>query len=103
YELQGDIPHNNGNIFDQVLLTGAAAAITADAGQITRMSYIDLNDDIVQVEFSGSGTLALTLAAPTGPALPLKYNQNVTYMKGHASIVITGADESTNVSVFSVG
>ncbi len=100
----GNIRHPNGNVFDQVLLTGTAETITADAGQVTRTSYIDLNDDIVQVEFSGAGTLSLVLDRATGPAAPLNYQQpSVGYMKGHAGIVITGANETTNVSVLSVG
>ena len=97
---------SNNNTFDQVLLQGAAATVTADASlnQITRTSYVDLNDDIVQVEFSGAGTLSLVLDSPSGPAVAQKYNQpDVSYMKGHASIVITGANETTNVAVFSVG
>ncbi|HYP17192.1 MAG TPA: family 43 glycosylhydrolase, partial [Opitutus sp.] len=101
-----DIRHPNGNIFDQVLLTGSAEAITADfgQGQVTRTSYIDLDDDIVQVELSGPGTLTLVLDASSGPARPTRYNQtDVQYMKGHASIVVVGADERTNVSVFTVG
>lgn len=104
-----DIRHPNGNVFDQVLLEGVAATITADyspepeLNQITRISFIDLDDDIVQVEFSGPGTLSLVLQNPTGPALPLNYNQNTEYMKGHAGIVITGATERTHVTVFSVG
>ena len=89
--------------YDQILLQGAAATITADPGQIVRMSYIDANDDIVQVEFSGAGALTVTLEIPSGPATPVKYNQSVTYMKGHASIVVGGADATTNLSVFSVG
>ncbi len=99
-----DIHHPNGNVFDQVLLTGDAETITADAGQVTRTSFIDLNDDIVQVEFSGAGTLSLVLDSPTGPAAPVNYYQPaVAYMKGHAGIVIAGADETTNLGVFSVG
>lgn len=99
-----DIRHPNGNIFDQVLATGASESITADAGQITRTSYIDVDGDIVQVEFSGPGTLSLVLATPTGPAPAEKYNQpTVSYMKGHAGIVIAGATENTHVSVFTVG
>lgn len=98
-----NIPHPNGNIFDQVLLTGAAATIVADVGQITRASFVDLSDDIVQVEFAGAGSLSLVLDGVTAPALPVNYNQNVNYVKGHAGIVITGANETTNVSVFSVG
>jgi outer membrane protein assembly factor BamB/subtilisin family serine protease len=98
-----DIHHPNGNVFDQVLLEGTAETITADANQITRTSYIDLNDDIVQIEFTGAGTLSLVLDNPSGPALPVNYNQAVNYMKGHAGIVITNANETTNVSIFSVG
>ncbi|HVU24983.1 MAG TPA: S8 family serine peptidase [Opitutus sp.] len=98
------ITHPNGNIYDQVLLTGASASITAAAGHATRISYLDLNDDIVQVEFSGHGTLTLSLDDASGPAAPTLYHQpDVAYMKGHARIVIAGADETTNVLVFSVG
>lgn len=92
-----------GFTYDQILLGGAAASVTADPGQILRMSFIDLNDDIVQVEFSGAGTLSLVLDAVTGPATPVNYNQGTAYMKGHAGIVLAGANETTNLSVFSVG
>lgn len=104
-EIDDNIKHPNGNVFDQVLLQGPSAAITADynSGQITRMSYIDLTDDIVQVEFSGPGTLAIYLDESSSPAKPVNYTQDVSYVKGHASIVITGADHRTNVSVFTVG
>ncbi len=103
-EVGADIKHPNGNTFDQILLSGAAATVTADAGQVTRTSFIDLTNDIVQVEFSGAGTLSLVLDSPSGPAAPVNYNQpTVGYMKGHPGIVITGADETTNVSVFTVG
>jgi len=99
-----DIVHPNGNIYDQILLTGNSATLTADANQVTRISFIDLNDDIVQVEFSGAGTVALALENPTGPAAPVKYNQpGVLYMKGHASIIVTGANETSNLTVFTVG
>ncbi len=99
----------NRNTFDQVLLKGAAVAVKADfspdptANQITRTSFIDLDGDIVQVEFSGPGTLTLVLEEVSGPAGPANYHQAVEYMKGHVGIVITGANEFSNVSVFSVG
>ncbi|MBA3848656.1 MAG: hypothetical protein C0502_01515 [Opitutus sp.] len=102
-EVGQNILHPNGNIFDQILLEGDAASFTADAGQITRLSYIDANDDIVQVEFSGAGTVSILLDSATPPAPPVKYNQAVNYVKGQATIVVVGADETTNLSVFSVG
>lgn len=98
-----DIAHPNGNVYDQMQLTGGAAAVRADAGQVVRTSFVDLSDDIVQVEFAGAGTLTITLENATGPAAPTNYNQAVNYMKGHARIVVAGADETTNLSVFSVG
>ena len=99
-----DIFHpGTGFTYDQILLGGSAASVTADPGQILRISYIDLNDDIVQVEFSGSGTLSLVLDAASGPAAPVSYNQATTYMKGHAGIVLAGANVGTNLTVFSVG
>ncbi|MSU66688.1 MAG: hypothetical protein EXS38_11430 [Opitutus sp.] len=42
-------PPPNLFIYDQILLGGAAATVKADANQILRISFIDLNDDIVQV------------------------------------------------------
>jgi hypothetical protein len=99
----------NGNTFDQVLLKAEAVSVRADyspdptLNQITRTSYIDLDDDIVQVEMSGPGTLSLVLEESSGPAAPASYVQAVSYMKGRAGIVITGATESTHLSVFSVG
>jgi len=98
------IHHPNGNIYDQVLLTGTSASVKANPGQVVRVSYVDLNDDIVQVELGGAGVLTINLDNATGPAAAVKYNQpSVSYMKGHASIAVTGADVTTNVSVYSVG
>lgn len=103
-EVGSNITHQNGRTFDQMLLQGTSASLRADAGQITRMSFIDLTDDIVQIEFSGAGTLTVTLEpGSTGPAAPANYNQAVSYLRGHARIVVAGADETTNLSVFSVG
>lgn len=102
-EVGSDIVHPNGRCFDQLLLTGASATVTADRGQVTRLSFIDLNDDIVQVEFSGAGSLTVVLAGASGPERPKNYQQEVRYMKGHATLLVADADATTNVSVFSVG
>jgi len=105
-EVLTDVLHPNRQRYDQVLLTGPAAAVTADPGQVVRLSYLDPTDDIVQVEFSGAGTLTLTLAADprAPPAPPLLYHQpTVAYPRGHATLLLTGADKTTNLSVFTVG
>ncbi len=100
-----NILHPNGNIFDQVLITGEKVTLRADNGQITRASFVDINDDIVQVEFSGAGTVAINLDPDTlrGPATPRKYMQDIAYVKGHPHVVLSGADETTYLSIFTVG
>ena len=97
------IRHPNGNLYSQVLLTGPAATVRALPGQITRISFVDLQDDIVQLEFSGAGTMTVSLAAATAPAPPANYQQAVRYVKGLASVTIHGADATTHFSAFSVG
>lgn len=99
-----NIVHPNGNVYDQVLMTGSSVTVTADAGQVTRVSFLDLQGDIVQAEFSGKGTLTISLDSFAAAAEATKYNQpGVQYVSGLASFVVQGSDASTNFSVFSVG
>jgi hypothetical protein len=79
--------------------------VRADTDQISRVSFLDLNDDIVQVEFFGSGLMTVIMDPDTfkPPALPLKYNQNIKYVKGRPRIKIEGAAASTFISIFTVG
>ncbi len=99
-----DIHHPNGAVYDQFLLTGAAGTFTADPGQIARMSYLDDNRSIVQVEMSGAGAVTVVLAGATGPLAPALYNQNgIEYMKGKATIILAGADATTHFTIYSVG
>jgi len=105
-ELVGEnIQHPNGNIFDQILLTGVSATVQAKEGQITRVSFLDENGDIVQAEFSGAGTFTITLDPTTykPPEFPALYNQDVKYVTGKPSVVVDGADETTYFSIFTVG
>ena len=100
-----NIQHPNGNVFDQVLLTGESVRLQAKPNQITRVSFMDETEDIVQVEFSGAGTFTVTLDPTTflPPAIPPRYNQAVEYVTGKPSVVIDGADSSTFFSIFTVG
>jgi len=100
-----NIRHPNGNTFDQVLLTGPTIQLQAKPGQITRVSFMDETEDIVQVEFSGTGSFTVTLDPATflPPAIPPRYNQAVEYVTGKPSVVIDGADSSTFFSIFTVG
>ncbi len=100
-----NIQHPNGNIFDQVLLTGESIQLQAKPNQITRVSFMDEDEDIVQVEFSGSGSFTVTMDPETflPSAIPPRYNQAVEYVTGKPSIVIDGADANTFFSIFTVG
>ena len=100
-----NIQHPNGNVFDQILLTGETIQLQARPGQITRVSFMDETEDIVQVEFSGTGTFTVTLDPATflPPAIPPRYNQAVEYVTGKPNVVIDGADANTFFSIFTVG
>jgi hypothetical protein len=101
-----NITHANGNIYNQVLLTGQSVTLRTDGSEITRVSFLDLNDDIVQVEFSGSAIVTVTLDPDTfeEAAPPTKYNQpTVNYVKGRPNVRVEGADENTFLSIFTVG
>ena len=100
-----NIQHPNGNIFDQILLTGETIQLQARPNQITRVSFMDETEDIVQVEFSGAGSFTVTLDPATflPPAIPPRYNQAVEYVTGKPSVVIDGADANTFFSIFTVG
>ena len=100
-----NILHPNGLIFDQILMTGPSITLRAKPGNVTRVSFMDETEDIVQVEFFGTGTFTVTLDPTTylPPSLPPRYNQQVEYVTGKPSVVIEGADQGTFLSIFTVG
>jgi S-layer protein len=103
-EVLSNVVHSNGNVYDQVLMTGSSVTVTADAGQVTRVSFLDLQGDIVQAEFSGAGSMTISLDSFVAAAVATKYAQpGVSYVSGLASFTIQGSDASTNFSTFSVG
>ncbi len=93
-----------GNIYDQVLMTGQSVTVESDTDQIVRTSFLDGNGDIVQAEFFGAGTLNIFLIDFIPPADAEKYNQpGIEYVTGQASFTIEGSDETTNFSLHTVG
>ena len=104
-QVGSNIEHPNGNVFDQVLLTGQSVEVIADPLQISRVSFIDVDDDIVQVEFFGKGRLTINIDPSSFelPAHPKKYNQDIKYVKGSARVKVEDADASTFLSIFTVG
>jgi len=104
--VHADITHPNGNTYDQLLITGQSLTVTADEGQSVRVSFIDTTDDIIQCEFSGSGTMRIDFAPETfsAPAPPINYNQpDVLYAKGHASITLEGTNAFSSFAIYAVG
>jgi len=97
----------NGNTYDQVLMTGSTLTVTADTvegvHQVTRVDFLDANGDIVRAEFSGAGELKIDLANFKADVAADGYNTSGKYVQGLATFTITGSDESTNFSVFSLG
>src|SRR5690606_30436245 len=58
----------------------------------------------VYVELSGAGTFALSLDNASGPTVADNYDMpDVSFMTGHATISVTDADETSNLTVFSLG
>lgn len=53
--VNADVLHPNGKYYDQVLMTDREVTVHADPGQITRVSWIDENFDIVMAELTGPG------------------------------------------------
>jgi len=101
-----NVAHPFGNVYDQILMAGQSVAVQADPDQITRIAFLDENDDIVMAEFAGAGTLTVTLDPATfePPAPPVNYDQpDVSYVKGRASFQIFGAKRDTWFAVFSLG
>jgi len=101
-----DILHQNGNRFDQVLLTGQTVTLQTLGNRILRCSFVDTNGDIVQCEFSGPGqfTVALDPATFVAAAPAAKYNQpGVLYVSGRSTVSVTGNTADTYVSIFTVG
>jgi len=93
-----------GKVYDQILMTGSSLSVQADAGQIVRVDFLDADGDITRAEFSGTGTMSISLANFVDAASPSKYTISGTkYVSGLASITITGSDATSNFNSYSLG
>lgn len=102
-EVDTDVTLADGKVYDQVMMEGSSITVTADAGQITRVDFLDASGDIVRAEISGAGTLTIDLADFKAAAAPTEYKSDVEYVQGLATFTITGSDASTNFNVHSLG
>ncbi len=111
-EIGTDIQHSNGNIYDQVLMTGSSVSVKADPGQVVRVSFLDQGGDIVQAEFAGSGEMTVSLEDVKTAASAGYTNKNpdqfingqkVNYVQGLATITIDKPELNTNLGVYAAG
>jgi len=96
----------NEYVLDLITITGPLVTFRADPDQIARAIYVDENDDIVHVDFFGSGTCTVIIDPNTfrDPEAPVKYFfEGVKYVKGRARIIIEGAESDTYSAIFTLG
>ncbi len=91
---------NTYNGFEQSSLV---ASYAATPGELTRVSFLDPDGDVVFAEFGGNGKLTISFEQHES-AQPSPYLQSTTwYSQGLATLSVSGGDESTFLSVFSLG
>ena len=91
---------NTYNGFEQ---SSVVASYAATPGELTRVSFLDLDGDVVFAEFGGNGKLTISFEQYES-AQPSPYLQSTTwYSQGLATLSISGGDQSTFLSVFSLG
>ena len=95
-----------GNVYNGFELASSVATFKADPGEITRISFLDPDGDLVFAEFSSdSPETSLTISLSnfsSGVASP--YSQpGTTYVQGLASFTIENSTALTYFSIFSLG
>ena len=98
--------HENGNIYDEIIMTGPSITVQARTDIITRVYFLDEDGDIVVTEFAGTGVLKITLdpAIYTAPAIAVNYNRpDVKYATGRAGFQIAESAEDTWFAVYTWG
>ena len=95
-----------GNIYNGFELMAETATFSSQAGQITRISFLDPGGDLTFAKFGSperETTLTIDLDEFQGP-VPSPYNQPGTeYVKGRASFAIDNSTAGTFFSVFTLG
>ena len=88
-------------VYDELILSQPKSTVTAAPNKFMRVSFLDGQGGLVHIDFSGAGEMTVALDAPTPLEPPPRDRGRViARLKGAASIAVTGADESTNLSVF---
>ncbi len=92
-----------GNTYNGFEQSSLVASYAATPGELTRVSFLDLDGDVVFAEFGGNGKLTISFEQYV-PGQPSPYLQSSTwYSQGLATLSVSGGDGSTFLSVFSLG
>ena len=96
-----------GNTYNGFELAGSTGTFSSIAGQITRISFLDEDGDLMFAEF-GAGdpnvVVVITLDPFRGADVLSPYNQPGTvYAQGHPRIEILNSSNATFVALFSLG
>ena len=95
-----------GNTYNGFQMTGPTATFASNAGEITRVSFLDPDGDLVFAEFGSDDpntTLRVDLEDFQGDVLPPYRQPGITYSQGLASFTIENSTALTFFSVFSLG
>ena len=95
-----------GNVYNGFEMAGEEATFSSVAGQITRISFLDPDGDLVFAEFGSDSpdTLLTIRLYDTKENVPSPYSQSGTfYAQGLAAFFIENPTELTFFSVFSLG
>ena len=97
----------DGNVYNGYELAGEFGSFKSIAGEITRISFLDLIGNLVFVEFGSddpNSVLFITLDQFVGSSVASPYDQPTTvYAKGHARLEIQNSTPLTFVSIFTLG
>lgn len=89
-------------VYDELVLRSPTATVTAAPGKPMRVSFIDLHDNLVYVDLIGAGTMTVNLGSATPVEPPLRPKERrVAFLKGHATVTIKDADDSTHLAILS--
>lgn len=96
----------DGNTYNGFELAGETGSFSSIAGEITRISFLDMDGDLMFAEYGSDdpNTILIITLEDFTAAVASPYNQpGTTYAQGHPSFVIENSTPLTFVSFFSLG
>ena len=96
-----------GHTYNGFELRGSTVTLSATAGEVTRLSFLDINGDVIFVDFSSDSSdteVVVTLEDYMDPLSESPYNQpDSRYAMGLATVTVVNPTEMTWLKVTSIG